>query len=130
MKLNDKARSALSEVARMFETGDIPETIAIVVFPRLNVPSARYSLLNRLLLAAGGTADARGIRTWNQVGRRVKKGSRAIWIFAPIIYRVRREGDEDEKESTEQIIRGFRLVPVFRVEDTEGEPIESAKLAM
>jgi hypothetical protein len=63
------------------------------------------------------TEDARGFRQWQQAGRRVNKGSKAFYILAPMFKKVEENGEEFQ-----QLI-GFRSVPVFRVEDTEGTPI-------
>ena len=67
-----------------------------------------------------GTGDARGFRQWKEVGRHVKKTSKSFTILAP---RFIKKQNEDEKE-TEPILAGFLAVPVFRVEDTEGEPLD------
>ena len=37
---------------------------------------------SQLVAALSGTVDARGIKQWNTVGRKVKKGSHALWILA------------------------------------------------
>jgi hypothetical protein len=66
-----------------------------------------------------GTNDARGIRQWNEAGRKVKKGSKAFRILVPRIRK--QETDEgDEKD----VLIGFLACPVFRVEDTEGDPLD------
>jgi Zn-dependent peptidase ImmA (M78 family) len=66
-----------------------------------------------------GTSDARGYRQWEVVGRSVKKGAKSIAIFAPLSKIVENTGDGKNKT----IIFGFRPIPVFRIEDTEGEPL-------
>lgn len=99
------------------------------MFPEADVPSAKWSLTNRLLMVMAGTQDARGIKQWNAVGRRVKKGAKALRIFAPRIIRVKDKKtaeileDQDEEIQERQKLVGFLLIPVFRVEDTEGEPL-------
>jgi len=105
-------------VAR-FENGDIPEAIAYSLFPTPDIPSSRWSLLNRVILFLTGTVDARGIRQWNKAGRKVKKGSKAIYILVPRM--VKKETDEGEEKD---VLIGFMCRPVFRVEDTEGEPLD------
>jgi len=65
--MNEKVKSVLNSVLERFETGDIPEAIAYSIFPFPEVPSARWSLLNRTLMFISGTMDARGIRQWNKV---------------------------------------------------------------
>ena len=64
-----------------------------------------------------------GLCTWNQLGRRVKKGEKGVRILAPIIG-VRRKKDEDaQKDITKQnerVLLGFRNAYVFDVSQTEG----------
>jgi hypothetical protein len=66
-----------------------------------------------------------GIRTWNEMGRFVKKGEKGIQILAPMTgYRRRKSGDgelEQEPETKPQpVLIGFRAVYVFDVAQTEG----------
>jgi len=63
------------------------------------------------------TEDARGFNQWKQAGRYIKKGSKAFYILAPMFKKVIDENEE------KQILAGFRAVPVFRFEDTEGSPL-------
>ena len=116
--MNEKVKSVLNSVLETFETGDIPEAIAYSMFPFPEVPSARWSLLNRTLMFISGTMDARGIRQWNKVNRFVKKGSKAFYILVPFIKKVE-DSDEDK-----QVLIGFGTKAVFRVEDTQGECLE------
>jgi hypothetical protein len=116
--MNEKVKSVLNSVLERFETGDIPEAIAYSMFPFPEVPSARWSLLNRTLMFLSGTMDARGIRQWNKVNRFVKKGSKCLYILVPFIKKIE-DSDEDK-----QVLIGFGTKAVFRVEDTDGEPLE------
>ena len=53
------------------------------------------------------------------MNRFVRKGEKAIWILAPIVYKnIDAEDGEDER-----IIRGFKFVPVFDVAQTDGEEL-------
>jgi len=127
-------QDALSGILHEFQQGTIPEAIALAMFPGADIPSAKWSLLNRLLMVLAGTGDARGIKQWNQVGRRVKKGAKSFRIFAPRFIRVKSKElsksteDEDQEpaatpETQEKKRIGFLLIPVFRVEDTDGESL-------
>jgi len=126
----ERAREALHRLLGMFESGDLPEAIArTLIRPKDGAarPCDRWSLGNRLLMLAAGTEDARGYRQWQEVGRPVKKGAKAIYIFAPVTKKVTRKvtdpetGEEREEEKT--VVVGFRHVPVFRYEDTDGKPL-------
>lgn len=93
-----------------------------------------YSASNLLLIATQRPEATRvaGIRTWNSIGRRVVKGEHGIAILAPCTYK--RTEDEtpgaddpsrarDSSEGRRRQLRGFKIVHVFDVEQTEGEPI-------
>jgi antirestriction protein ArdC len=63
--------------------------------------------------------------TWNQLGRRVRKGEKGIQILAPMIGVRRRKQEEAEAEQngagkTAPVLVGFRAVYVFDVSQTEG----------
>lgn len=83
----------------------------------------RYSLYN-LLLIASQKPDASyvaGFRTWNQLGRFVKKGEKGILILAPIVRR-KPENEEDREEASTSVA-GFRAAYVFDVSQTDGKEL-------
>src|SRR5438128_9939992 len=74
-----------------------------------------------------------GIRTWNSLGRFVKRGEKGILILAPMVgYRRSRQNEiateidtdnaADERKSAHQLI-GFRAVYVFDISQTEGKEL-------
>jgi hypothetical protein len=69
-----------------------------------------------------------GFHAWKKVGRWVKAGETALYVLAPMGGRTRtvREIDPGTGEEIDvqyrQPIRGFRLVPVFDISQTDGEP--------
>ncbi len=117
--MNDKVKSVLDGVIEQFRTGDIPEAITISMFPVPDLPSSKWSLLNRTAMFISGTMDARGFRQWKTVNRYVKKGSKAVYILVPIFKKF-----DDEQGEEKQILKGFTAKPVFRSEDTDGEPLD------
>lgn len=135
-------QDALSGILQEFEQGTIPEAIALAMFPTVDIPSAKWSLLNRLLMVLSVTWDARGYNQWKQVGRHVKKGARAIRILAPRIIKAKAKQLPDQTEASEQDpgatpdiserkrLAGFLFIPVFRYEDTEGEPLTYESLEL
>ncbi len=101
----------------------LPKALAPVFIRREDgTPCRNWSWHNQLLVALCGTCDARGFRQWIQAGRHVRKGSRAIWILAPCLKTLKDTGDAGSK-TERQVLIGFRTVPVFAVEDTDGEPL-------
>ena len=82
----------------------------------------RYSVSNLFLIIAQcpHASQVAGYRTWQGMGRQVRRGSRAIRILAPV---VRKTIEEDEGQ--EQVVMAFRTVNVFDVSQTKGEPLAS-----
>jgi hypothetical protein len=84
----------------------------------------RYSARNTLLLMLQ-KPDALAIASytkWQQLGRQVRKGATAAWVYAPVTKKVIEDGQEREK------VVGFRLVPTFSdkdLEDIESNPLPS-----
>ena len=118
--MHDRVRQALSVVVEKFKSGEIPEAVAMATFPVADVPSGKWSFLNRTLMFLAGTGDARGFRQWQEVQRKVRKGAKAIYILVPCF---RKEIDEETGEEKE-ILRYFKATPVFKMEDTEGRRLD------
>lgn len=78
-------------------------------------PNAVWGVLNK--------ADCRTFNQWTEQGRAPVKGSKAIYILAPMT-RKRTETDKKTGEETSKtFISGFRAMPVFDVTQTDGEPM-------
>lgn len=82
-----------------------------------------YSLGNQLLIQAQrpGAKLVAGYRSWESLGRHVKKGEKGIAILAPMIRKASLE--EIEQEGALTVLRGFKPVFVFDLSQTEGDPI-------
>lgn len=128
MKLTYKAQEQLEQILKKFESGKIPKAIASTALPKLDVPCSRWSLNNRLLVFWAGTQDARGIKQWREVGRFPKRGSKASYILTPNHIKKKEEDPKTGEETLKEILTGFRCVPVFRVEDTDGDPLDYPNL--
>ncbi len=93
-----------------------------------------YSPNNVLLIMAQrpkATAVA-GYRTWQALGYQVRRGEKSIGILAPVVSRRRPEEDEDEQAQpgAVRILRGFRVVHVFDIEQCEGPPLPDVQPAL
>lgn len=83
--------------------------------------SARNVML--ILMQHPGASLVAGIKRWNELGRRVKKGEKGIAILAPTY---RKETTEDPETGLPQERRnliGFHTRYVFDISQTEGDPI-------
>jgi hypothetical protein len=95
-----------------------------------------YSFQNRILiwLSRPDATFVAGFRAWRKMGRFVKKGQKGIPIFAPMRIKVRKGeewdpelqfGSEDQGSGDnvqEEILR-FKVVYVWDVSQTEGDPL-------
>ena len=116
--MNEKTKKALDKILELFESGDVPQALSVTLLPRLDLPSSRWSITNRLIMYMNDTEDARGFKQWQQAGRRVIPKSKAFYIICPLT--VTKEKKDGEKET---IVIGYRAAPVFRIEDTDGKEI-------
>lgn len=123
--MNDKVKNVLSAILDCFKSGNIPEAIALTMFPPANIPSAKWSLLNRTIMFLSGSGDVRGYRQWQSANRHIVKGAKAIHILVPFIKKVE-DGNGEEK----QALYGFGIKPVFRAEDTDGAPLDYEQIEL
>jgi len=123
--MNDskKARVCLQRIVELFKHGNIPKALAVATIPpQTDIPSAKWSISNRVLQFLADTSDARGFRQWQRSGRKVKKGAKAFHILGPNTKTIK-ETDDNDRESATVVVTGFHAIAVFRAEDTDGEPL-------
>ena len=125
---NDLVKTAIQNLLDQFGTQGFPAQVGLQLIRRRSglhaVPSDSWSPGNRWIMLACGTTDARGFGQWHQAGRRVKPGSKALYICAPNTRKISSD-DDDDPEAARSIVAGFRWIPVFRVEDTAGKPVST-----
>lgn len=93
----------------------------------------QYSFANTMLILAQCPDATRvaGFKTWQKLGRQVRKGEKALWILAPRTFKAKSNddadaaGDDDEEAPEGKIVVSFRPVPVFDVSQTEGDALPS-----
>lgn len=106
-----------------------------------------YSVRNLLLIAIQrpDATQVAGFRTWQGLGRQVRRGEKGIAILAPCTYS-RPDGsaagddagpapasghvESEESGSRPQVLRGFKVVHVFDVSQTDGEPLPEAPVSV
>jgi antirestriction protein ArdC len=124
--MNEKSKQLLDEIINKITGETISGFLKKNIFG-LNLPIRKWSFLNQFMCFLAQTDDARGYQQWKQVGRFVRKGSKAISIFAPWI-RDKKITEKDEQgkdnEKSMQVIVGFFPIPVFRYEDTDGKELD------
>jgi hypothetical protein len=121
MAFYGQAEAAAQRIVRLFEDANsLPKPLAQVFIRRKDSPHCRkWSWANQLLVILNGYGDARGFRQWQEIGRSVKKGEKAFYILGPVTKKWRNEDTGEEKV----IVVGFKGLPVFGLEQTEGRPL-------
>ncbi|HBG27651.1 MAG: hypothetical protein A2Y10_10385 [Planctomycetes bacterium GWF2_41_51] len=123
MNDTNKAKACLQKIVDLFKSGNIPKALAVATIPpQKGIPSGKWSISNRILQFLSDTSDARGFRQWEQAGRNIKKGAKALYILGPRS-RIVKETDGNDQEIEKTIVTGFYAIPVFRAEDTDGKPL-------
>ncbi|WP_425399934.1 ArdC-like ssDNA-binding domain-containing protein [Aeoliella sp.] len=115
------ADDALAELKAQLEAG---HSETLLKFIECVSRFHHYSWRNCMLIALQnpGATQVAGFRKWLELKRYVRKGEKGIAILAPLTYRRKVEAD-DGREQTESGVRGFRVVHVFDVSQTEGEEL-------
>lgn len=119
MKLSKKAQESIDRVIEKVKTGDLSEiTDTALIKLDKSAPAAKWSLSNRLLaFYQAEELDCRGFKQWQTVDRKVKKGSKAVYIFRPKT--IKKDDEQEDEQKT--ICIGFALIPVFPASATTGD---------
>lgn len=121
------AKEQLRKIVELFSSQELPQVSARKFMASLDIPSTRWSLGNHLLMWLAGTEDGRGYRQWQEIGRYVKKGASAFHILGPLITKKMFKDEATGEEKEESLLVGFKAIPVFRMEDTDGQPLPEPK---
>ena len=117
------AKDSIESLSKMLAAG---KSDTLVNYLKTLAKFHKYSFGNVMLIAAQrpDSTHVAGFNTWKKLGRSVIKGEKGIGIMAPVVYKNKSEAElsVSEKES-DRCIRGFRIVHVFDVTQTEGEPL-------
>lgn len=119
-QIKEITESAMEQLVAALKAG---RSEALIGYLKTIARFHRYSLHNVLLIASQkpNATHVAGFRTWNQLGRFVKKGERGILILAPIVRR-KLENEQDRDEISVSIA-GFRVAYVFDVSQTDGQDL-------
>lgn len=118
-----KSADALQELALALQQG---QSETLVKYLDMMSQFHNYSFGNCLLIALQmpTATHVAGFHRWKSLGRHVKKDEKGIGILAPLVYRSQKQDEsEDGKVPNERrsaTLRGFRVVHVFDISQTEG----------
>ncbi|HUV64499.1 MAG TPA: ArdC family protein [Sedimentisphaerales bacterium] len=87
-----------------------------------------YSLGNAILIGfqRPDATHVAGFRTWQKLGRHVKRNEKGIAIMAPIVWRKKVTNTTDERnvqEHDEETTLAFKTAYVFDISQTDGKPL-------
>src|SRR6266852_2766910 len=131
-EIKNKTNEAVSYLVAALESG---ESEVLTQYLNAMARFHHYSFGNIMLIARQKpqATNVAGIRTWNSLGRFVKRGEKGILILAPMVGYRRPRRDEvatdiatdntaDERRPEPQLV-GFRAVYVFDISQTEGKEL-------
>jgi hypothetical protein len=131
-EIKNKTKDAVDYLVRSLEAG---KSDVLTEYLSTMARFHDYSFGNLMLIARQkpDATNIAGVRTWNSLGRFVKRGEKGILILAPMVgYRRSRQNEiatSAENDSAgnkpEQRLIGFRAVFVFDVSQTEGKELPS-----
>jgi hypothetical protein len=116
--LHMKIKEHLEELARATDEARISEeTVRYLDFC---AKFHHYSPSNiwLILMTRPDASFVAGFNAWKKMGRYVKRGEKGIPILAPMFYR-----EDPDDEDKVKVLRGFRVVYVFDVIQTDGQPL-------
>lgn len=129
-EIKNKTKDAVEYLVRSLESG---QSEVLTEYLSTMARFHDYSFGNVMLIARQKphATNVAGVRTWNSLGRFVKRGEKGILILAPMVgYRRSRqneiatsaENDSGEGKPQPRVV-GFRAVFVFDVSQTEGKEL-------
>jgi hypothetical protein len=124
-EINNRTKDAVNHLVEALESG---QSEVLTQYLSAMGRFHNYSFGNIMLIARQkpDATNVAGLRTWNSLGRFVKRGEKGILILAPMIGRKKgdsaTEATDDAKQPQSQLY-GFRAVYVFDVSQTEGKDL-------
>lgn len=127
--MSKKAKDLVTRVTERIEclaklTDEAAKSQSMIAFMESLAKFYKYSLNNvfLILIQNPDASHVAGYMDWkNKHNRQVRKGEKGIKILAPCKYKLDPENDDSPYE-----IRGFRVVTVFDVSQTDGEELPDA----
>jgi N-terminal domain of anti-restriction factor ArdC len=115
-EVNQRTKEAVDYLVQSLESG---QSEVLTAYLGAMAKFRNYSFGNIMLIARQkpDATNVAGLRTWNSLGRFVRRGEKGIFILAPMVGNKRKknettEPNEDAKE-TQPTLYGFRAVYVF-----------------
>ena len=125
-EVNLKTKEAVDYLVQSLEVG---HSTVLTQYLGAMAKFRNYSFGNIMLIARQkpDATNVAGLRTWNSLGRFVRRGEKGIFILAPMVGIKRKNDDGAEQNAdakeTQPRLYGFRGVYVFDISQTEGKEL-------
>lgn len=125
-EVNHKTKEAVDYLVQSLESG---QSEVLTQYLGAMARFRNYSFGNIMLIARQkpDATNVAGLRTWNSLGRFVRRGEKGIFILAPMVGNKRKKDENAEQnpdaKETEPMLYGFRGVYVFDITQTEGKEL-------
>ena len=132
MTLTKEERAERLDAAHELLTNAVAELVTGDDWARMLETASRFHKYSAgnvflIMLQRPDATRVAGYKTWQSMGRRVLKGERGIQILAPCKYTRRDVDPVTGEEVTYSGVRGFTIVRVFDVSQTEGEELADVR---
>jgi antirestriction protein ArdC len=118
MPTDDKTAELLSTMADKIATLTTSEAWQAWLDTQARFHSYSFGNVMLIMAQCPEASQVAGFRTWQGLGRQVRRGEHGLRILAPMSWK-RTDDDGTEHRG----IRGFRGVAVFDISQTDGEPL-------
>ena len=127
-EINNRTKDAVNHLVEALESG---QSEVLTQYISAMARFHNYSFGNIMLIARQkpDATNVAGLRTWNSLGRFVKRGEKGIFILAPMVGKrstkdvATDEPSEDTATEGQRTLYGFRAVYVFDINQTEGKDL-------
>src|ERR1022692_4222347 len=116
-EVNLKTKEAVNYLVQSLEAG---QSAVLTQYLGAMAKFRNYSFGNIMLIARQkpDATNVAGLRTWNSLGRFVRRGEKGIFILAPMVGNKRNKKEENAEQNTDarethRTLYGFRGVYVF-----------------
>jgi hypothetical protein len=125
-EVNHKTKEAVDYLVQSLESG---QSAVLTQYLGAMAKFRNYSFGNIMLIARQkpDATNVAGLRTWNSLGRFVRRDEKGIFILAPMVGNKRKKDENAEQNTdakeTQPTLYGFRGVYVFDITQTEGKDL-------
>lgn len=129
MRTNHVKRIAQRAFDRLVEAVEAGKSKRLVAYLKAMGRFHNYSLGNAILISfqKPDATHVAGYRTWQKLGRHVKRNEKGIAIMAPIVWRKKvmraAKKKEDEQEDEKELAIAFKTAYVFDISQTDGRQL-------